>query len=162
MLAAAVCTAQTSDVPANTCIGKQMIQKVHNKIESHREVGLPDAISHLLDYPDHYTGADYVNINTNQLLSYSKSMNSITATDPTPEIRTTAERAHDGEPDSQIVRVEGRNKLINVFDDYPYRGPDLAGFSLYDYTALYYKGKGMYGIYFTEEHPCGCSSISVF
>ena len=51
-------------------IGKQLILKVYNKIESYREVGVPEAISHMLSYPDHYTDAIFVNIHTTHLLRH--------------------------------------------------------------------------------------------
>jgi hypothetical protein len=42
--------------------GKTMLVKVCNKMESHREIGMAEAISHLLELPDHYTGATFVNL----------------------------------------------------------------------------------------------------
>lgn len=36
---------------------KKMLLKVNNKLDSLREVGVPEAISHLLKFPDHYTDA---------------------------------------------------------------------------------------------------------
>ena len=69
-VAAAIRAAQSSS-PFNTSIGKQIVQRVYNKIESHHEVGIPEAISHLLDFPDHYTDVTFINISTTQLLYYS-------------------------------------------------------------------------------------------
>ena len=40
-------------------IGRLMLLKIYNKIESYREVGVPEAISHLLKLPDHYTDAAF-------------------------------------------------------------------------------------------------------
>jgi len=40
-------------------LGKSMLIKTYNKLDSHREVGLPEIISHLLDFPDHYTSAAF-------------------------------------------------------------------------------------------------------
>lgn len=37
--------------------GKSMLIKTYNKLTSHREVGIPETISHLLDYADVLTGA---------------------------------------------------------------------------------------------------------
>jgi len=48
--------------------GKQMLSKVYNRLDNHRKIGLPDAISHLCSFPDHYTSATFVNINTKTLL----------------------------------------------------------------------------------------------
>lgn len=71
-IAASVHAAQSVGTPANTEIGKQMIRKVYNKMESHRVVGLPEAVSHLLKSPDHYTDAEFPNIDTTQILNYFK------------------------------------------------------------------------------------------
>jgi len=51
-------------------LGKQMLSKVYNALDSYREVGLPEAISHLCGFPDHYTSATFININTKTLLHY--------------------------------------------------------------------------------------------
>src|SRR5256714_10398474 len=51
-------------------LGKSMLIKTSNKLDSHREVGLPEIISHLLDFPDHYTGATFRKVHTTQLLKY--------------------------------------------------------------------------------------------
>jgi hypothetical protein len=40
-------------------IGQLMLLKIYEKIKSYGEVGVPEAISHLLKYPDHYTDATY-------------------------------------------------------------------------------------------------------
>lgn len=50
--------------------GKTMLVKVCNKMESHREIGMAEAISHLLDLPDHYTEATFVNLQTKGLMAY--------------------------------------------------------------------------------------------
>lgn len=49
---------------------KSMLIKLCNKLQSHREVGLPEAISHLLGFPDHYTKATFIKLHTKHLLSY--------------------------------------------------------------------------------------------
>ena len=69
-IAAAHRTAFASASPANTLNGRRMILQIYNKIESHWEVGVPEAISHLLDYPDHYSNMTFENINTTQLWLY--------------------------------------------------------------------------------------------
>src|SRR5436190_18866503 len=53
-IAAAHRKAFTSTSPANTVDGRRMILQIYDKIESHREVGVSEAISHLLCYPDYY------------------------------------------------------------------------------------------------------------
>ena len=57
---------------ATTDVGKMMLLKVYNKMDSYREVRVPEAISHLLDYPDHYTDTTFVNIHTTHLLNHIK------------------------------------------------------------------------------------------
>ena len=69
-IAAAHRKAFTSTSPTNTPDGRRMILQIYNKIESHREVGVPEALSHLLHYPDHYTDMTFETINTTQLRSY--------------------------------------------------------------------------------------------
>ena len=61
----------------NTVMGKKMVQQVYNKIESHHEVSIPEAISHLLEFPDHYMDASFVNISTTQLLHHFKYLNQL-------------------------------------------------------------------------------------
>jgi methyltransferase-like protein len=46
---------------SNSYIAK-MILKRYNKSGSLGEVGVPQAISHLLKFPDHYTDTTFVNI----------------------------------------------------------------------------------------------------
>jgi hypothetical protein len=134
-IAAAVRAAQLVSTAANTEIGKQMIRKVYNKIESHREVGLPEAVSHLLELPDYYTDADFPNINTTQLLSYFKQPNSSSLAGVINNLATTDVEDRDSVQDmldSQIVAVGRQFKIINVFDDYRCRGDSLASCSLYN------------------------------
>jgi hypothetical protein len=156
-IAAAVRAAQTLDNKSNTAMGKQMIQKVYNKIESHREVGLPEAISHLLKFPDHYTDATFSNINTTHLLTYmklqsiSRDVHSHIAHD---EARGSGGIENEKEGiDSEIIVSDRRYKIINIFDDYRYRGAELAAHCLYDYSAMYVKRKCKEGIPFTPDHP---------
>jgi hypothetical protein len=49
---------------SDTYIAKMMLLKTYNKLDSLREVGVPEAISHLLTFPDHYNDARFVNIHT--------------------------------------------------------------------------------------------------
>ena len=51
-------------------IGKQLVLKIYNKIESYREVSVPEVITHMLSYPDHYTDAIFANIHTTHLLHH--------------------------------------------------------------------------------------------
>jgi len=50
--------------------GKSMLIKTSNKLDSHWEVGLPEIISHLLDFPDHYTSSTFRKVHTMQLLKF--------------------------------------------------------------------------------------------
>ena len=155
-IAAAIRVAQTLDNKSNTAAGKQMIQKVYNKIESHREVGLPEAISHLLKFPDHYTDATFSNINTTHLLIYMKrSVTQDVRSHVMPdERRRSAHTENDAEGiDSEIIVSDHRYQIINIFDDYRYRGVELATYCLYDYSSMYVKRKSQEGIPFSLEHP---------
>src|SRR5271169_460950 len=40
-----------------------------------REVGLPEAVSHLLEFPDHYTDAKFVPVSTTQLFYHFQALN---------------------------------------------------------------------------------------
>ena len=142
-LAAAVSSALQSPINSNTTTGKQTLLKVYNKLESHREVGVPEAISHLLDFPDHLTDAAFQCVQTSHLLRH---------------LRQLASQHHDKEPsseipDSAIVKVGCGYALVSVFDDYACRGPGLGGLCLYDYVSLFYKRKRQGGIRFTSSHP---------
>ena len=142
-LAAAVSSALQSTISSNTITGKQMLLKVYNKVESHREVGVPEAISHLLDFPDHLTHATFQSVQTSHLLNH---------------LRQLASEHYDNEPsseipDSAIVKVGSGYALVSLFDDYACRGPGLSGLCLYDYISLFYKRKRQGGIRFTSNHP---------
>jgi hypothetical protein len=51
-IAAAVARALKASNNNSRDQGKSMLIKTYNKLSSHREVGIPEAISHSLDYPD--------------------------------------------------------------------------------------------------------------
>src|SRR5579859_7371915 len=51
-------------------IAKIVLHKTYNKLDSHREVGMPEALSHLLNLPDHLTAATFENIHTSHLLHH--------------------------------------------------------------------------------------------
>ena len=116
----------------------------YNKIESHREVGVPEAISHLLGYPDRYSNMIFENINTSQLWLYV----------------TRLQQAHDQHDvagnsrlHSQIIDADGGLILLSPFDDYRFRGEALAQYSLYDYRSVIYKRKQKSGLQFSVDHP---------
>ena len=130
-------------MPCNTSIIVRRSSK-SNKIESHREVGVPEAISHLLDYPDHYSNMTFQNINTAQLWLYV----------------TRLQESHDSQNivgnnrfHSQIVDIHEGLTLLSPFDDYRFRGGTLAQYSLYDYCSLIYKRKLRNGLQFSVDHP---------
>ena len=114
----------------------------YNKLSSHRKVGIPEAISHLLDYPEALSSGTFQNIHTTHLLNHLKALNSgqddLTPTDV---------------GDSSILRVRNSVVLLSLFDDYAHRGPSLANMCLYDYVSLVYKSTNQGGIPFDSAHP---------
>ena len=62
---------------SDSYIAKMMLLKTYNKLDSLREVGVPEAISHLLKFPDHYTDATFVNIHTTHILRHMHDLSSI-------------------------------------------------------------------------------------
>jgi hypothetical protein len=49
-----------------------MLIPSYNKISNHREVGIPEAISNLLDFPNTLTGGVFEKIHTTHLLNHIK------------------------------------------------------------------------------------------
>ncbi|TMI79542.1 MAG: hypothetical protein E6H10_15195, partial [Bacteroidetes bacterium] len=76
---------------SNNPDAKKMLLRIYNKLEGSREVGVPEALSHILEYPDHYTDVIYSNVNTTHLLNYIKRVSKRHAT------------VVDDSPDSEIV-----------------------------------------------------------
>jgi hypothetical protein len=141
-IAAAVARALATSKPDGRDEGKSMLIKTYNKLSSHREVSIPEAISHLLDYPDALFSGTFQNIHTTHLLNHLKALNSgqddLTPTDM---------------GDSSILRLRNSVILLSLFDDYAHRGPSLANMSLYDYVSLVYKSTNQGGIPFDPAHP---------
>src|SRR5579859_1191142 len=130
--------------------GKQMLSKVYNRLDSHREVGIPEAISHLCGFPDHYTSATFININTKTLLSHMKRCHQQFVMD----IDRSNALDDDSEVfDSEILSTRHGYRLMSPFDDYIYRGEHLSQICLYDYFSLFYKDRGSKGIQFHHIHP---------
>src|SRR5947199_7281623 len=107
-------------------VGKSMLIKTYNKLNSHREVGLPEIISHLLDFPDHYTGATFRKVHTTQLLKYvtlayrcdsPASHHETSCTEGSDDITPTHSQCKD-ELQSEIVTSQGQLALLSKFDDY--------------------------------------------
>ncbi len=144
-VAAAVQNTLMTNFATTKDIGKMMLLKVYNKMDSYREVGVPEAISHLLDYPDHYTDMTFINIHTTHLLNHIKQF-------LTPQ--NTIHNSTDNQLDSEIiVNNDGRLSLASIFIDYTYQGPFLKDYCLYDYCRLIYKDKNIPGITFFHQHP---------
>jgi hypothetical protein len=127
--------------------GKLMLIRTYNKISSHREVGIPEAISDLLDFPDTLTGGVFENIHTTHLLNHIKKCNG-----------NRDEMATTDLGDCSIIRVGGKTKVISLFDDYAHRGPGLSDMCLYDYCSLVYKSSiskshDKRGLPFDPLHP---------
>jgi hypothetical protein len=145
-IAAAVAKALTNSGRRDK--GKAMVIRTYNKISSHREVGIPEAISHLLDLPDVLTGAIFENVHTTHLLNHLKSLNGRADEIPAP-----------GLGEASIVRVHNKTTLISLFDDYAHRGSGLADMCLYDYCSLVYKSpiskfhSRIGGLPFEPPHP---------
>jgi len=154
-----------------------MLIKTYNKLDSHREVGLPEIISHLLDFPDHYTGATFRKVHTTQLLKYITLAYGSEPSIPRPQTTCDEDsewedkpQSHDillgsnddpapgdfpqeDEPQSEIIASNGQFALLSKFDDYALRGGDLAGCCLYDYCSLFYKKKAQSGGFsFDDSH----------
>lgn len=141
-IAAAVARALATSRPDGRDEGKSMLIKTYNKLSSHREVGILEAISHLLDYHEALSSGTFQNIHTTHLLNHLKALNNgqddLTLTDM---------------GDSSILRVQNSVVLLSLFDDYAHRGPSLANMCLYDYVSLVYKSTNQGGIPFDSAHP---------
>src|SRR5579859_1597105 len=159
-------------------LGKSMLIISYKKLDGHREVGLPEIVSHLLDFPDHYTGATFRKLHTTQLLKYitlaygDDPSNSHHQTTPRAELSVSEDNPQsqdtlgcdhdpapvvdspqDDAPQSEIIASKGQFVLISKFDDYALRGDDLAECCLYDYCSLFYKKKTQSGGFsFDEGH----------
>jgi hypothetical protein len=74
-IAAAVAKAHSMSSNNIRDSGKSMLIKTYNKLSSHREVGSPEMIWHLLDYSDVLTGGTFQNIYATHLLDHLKALN---------------------------------------------------------------------------------------
>jgi len=159
-------------------LGKSMLVKTSNKLDSHQEVGLQEIVSHLLDFPDHYTSASFQKVHMTQLLKYitltygsdpSNSHHQMTPHaellewEDEPQSQDTLGSDHDpalvvdspqdDAPQSEIITSKGQFALISKFDNYTLRGDDLAKSCLYDYCSLFYKKKAQSGVFsFDDGH----------
>src|SRR5436190_495934 len=128
-------------------ITKSFLIKTYNRLDTQREVEVPEAISHLLNIPDHYTEAIFERLHTSHLLQYIKRFCLDEQSEPSCE--------HDQDEilDSQLIVSNKNYVAFSYFDDYACRGPYLDDLCLYDYCSLIYKSRGKGGIDFASEHP---------
>jgi hypothetical protein len=138
----------TGSYMSDVDITKQFLIKVYNKLDTQREVGLPEAISHLLNVPDHYTDAVFDRLHTTHLLRYVAQFSLDQVYRPESE-----DDENDEVLDSQIVVSNKKYIIVSPFDDYAHREPRLANFCLYDYVSMVYKSRERGGITFADEHP---------
>src|SRR5436190_1948059 len=101
-------------------ITKQFLIKPYNRLGIQREVGVPEAISHLLNISDHYTEGLFEHLYTSHLLRYVKRFS------PDEEHESSTEDEWDGTLDSRLIVSNKTYVMISPFDDYVYRGPHLA------------------------------------
>lgn len=142
----------TSPVAGSSAdIVKKMLLKVNNKLDSLREVGVPEAISHLLKFPDHYTDVTFVNIHITHLLRYMQKLAQ----------QQYIEDADEDGFNSEIIVTDRGFRTVSPFDDYAYRGDALSDFCLYDYCTHISKHKRLNGLPFQSSHP-QCNHYSQF
>ena len=115
-----------------------MVLKASNKID--REVGIPEAISHLMHLPDHFTGSTFVNIHTTRLLHHVWHMHEISTFWPrqldisgdnedeashVSQVDDMHVNDNEQENDANIMMGYHGFTLVPIFDDYAYRGEGL-------------------------------------
>ena len=118
--------------------GKKVILKASNKIDSHREVDLPESISHLLRLLDHLTEATFVNIHITRLLQHMRQIHD----DSLLHSEQLNTESLEQEDDANIVADDQGFILVPIFDDYAYRGEGFKDYCLYDYHSIFYKHNG--------------------
>ena len=123
---------QNPEPNSSADIARLMLLKTYNKLDSLREVGVPEAISHLLKFPDHYTDANFINIHTNHLLRHMQLL---------VQLQDSNDDKSDEEDEfsSEIIATKRGYTTVSLFDDYAYRGESLANYCLYDYCSQFYK-----------------------
>jgi hypothetical protein len=125
-------------------IARRMLLKTYNKLDSLREVGVPEAISHLLKFPDHYTDAKFATIHTNHLLWHMQALT---------RLNDDGSDQDDDEFSSEIIAIKCGYSTVSLVDDYTYRGDSLAHYCLYDYCSQIYKFKRSNDLLFDSPHP---------
>ena len=139
---------------SNAYIAKSMLLKTYNKLDSLREVGIPEAISHLLKFPDHYTDATFVNIHTTHILRHMHDL--VEHQNMKDDID-----AEDDEFNTEIIVIDRGFCTVSLFDDYAYRGPELADYCLYDYCAQFYKRRKSSDLSFRSSSSSACALQSI-
>src|SRR5947207_700127 len=127
-------------------ISRMMLLKMYNKLDSLREVAVPEAISHLLKFPDHYTDATFVNIHTTHVLRHMCDLAQHQLIDNDIDVQ-------EDDFNSEIIITDRGFCTISLFDNYAYHGPHLVEYCLYDYCVQFYKRKKLNGLLFDTHHP---------
>src|SRR5277367_2192290 len=128
-------------------IARRMLLKTYNKLDSLREVGVPEAISHLLKFPDHYTDAKFATIHTNHLLWHMQALSRHQC------LNDDGSDQEDDEFSSEIIATKRGYSTVSLVDDYAYRGESLTHYCFYDYCSQVYKFKRSNGLLFDSPHP---------
>jgi len=142
-IVAAVRNAMKNNPTVSLDSGKSFLVKAYNKLDTQREVGVPEAISHLLDIPDHYTDALFKPLHSSHALWYAKKLASQTGDNETGVTL-----------DANLITNGHGYSMVSHCDDYAYRGDLLSPLTLFDYTSLVYKESAKEGqIRFDPGHP---------
>jgi ATP-dependent DNA helicase PIF1 len=137
----------TADYMSDVDVTKRFLIKIYNKLDTQREVGVPEAISHLLNISDHYTDSMFERLHTSHLLRYVDRLS--LSKDEQPD----SDNEQDETLDSQLIVSNNKYTIISPFDNYAHRGPSFANYCLYDYVSMVYKSKEKGGVHFETEHP---------
>ena len=142
-------------------VGKSMLLKTYNKLDSHREVGIPEALTYLLKLPDHFTNQLFETIHTTQLLHYMQDASVILSPTETPTDQPTpADQELPSVPvddplvdSAEIIVVNKNATIVSKLDDYAFRHHSLHNYCLYDFVSMVYKKRQADGLLFTPQHP---------
>ena len=104
----------TTSYMADVDITKRFLIKTYNKLDTLREVGVPEAISHLLNIPDHYTDAVFERLHTSHLRRYIDRFSQDKHDEPKSDDEA------DEMLDVQLIKNDHKYNVISSFDDYAY------------------------------------------
>jgi len=110
----------------NSYIAKMLLLKTYNKLDSLREVDVPETISHLLKFSNHYTDVTFLNIHTTHVLRHMHDLIEHQFVEDDID-------AEEDEFNTEIVVIDREFCTVSLFDDYVYRGLKLENYCLYDY-----------------------------